>query len=254
MCLVNEVENDKIYSHLRESEEVYKLAKIAVVMPAHNEEHKILGVLKEIHPEIAKKTAVIDDGCNDRTGEVARGLGFLVIKHETNMGVGAAYKTGYNLFVNDGVDIIVTLHSDGQHDPNELSKLIQPILDDQADYVLGSRLKADEIHMTRVRTIGNKLLTWCIKKLTGYELSDSQTGYHAIKTAALKRLNFNKWSNGFPCETDALIEASRKGLRVLEVPVRCIYSDRSHVSAISDGPKILWAAVKGRLKWILKCA
>jgi len=241
------VENTKIYSRLLEREEVYTLLKIAVVIPAHNEEHKILGVLKEIPLEIAKKTVIIDDGSNDRTGEVAIGLGFSVIKHDTNMGVGAAYKTGYNLFVNDGVDIIVTLHSDGQHDPNELPKLIQPILDDQADYVLGSRLKANKIHMTRVRTIGNKLLTWCIKKLTGYELSDSQTGYHAIKTTSLKRLNFNKWSNGFPCETDALVEASRKGLRVLEVPVRCIYSDRSHVSAVKDGPKILWAAVKGRL-------
>jgi glycosyltransferase involved in cell wall biosynthesis len=249
---VKKVENAKKYSRLPESEEMYKLAKIAVVMPAHNEEHKIVGVLKDIPPEIAKKTAVIDDGGSDRTGKIAKDLGFLVMRHETNMGVGAAYKTGYNLFVNDGVDVIVTLHSDGQHDPNEISKLIQPILDDQADYVLGSRLKADEINMTRVRTIGNKLLTWCIKKLTGYELSDSQTGYHAIKTAALKKLNYGNWSNGFPCETDALVEASRKGLRVLEVPVRCIYSDRSHVSAISDGPKILWAAIKGRLKWSLK--
>jgi glycosyltransferase involved in cell wall biosynthesis len=228
------------------------MSKIAIVMPAHNEEYKIRSVLEGIHPEIARKTVVIDDGGSDRTGEVAKDLGFVVIRHKTNMGVGAAYKTGYKLFVNDGVDIIVTLHSDGQHDPSELPKLIQPILDDQADYVLGSRLKADEIHMSRVRTIGNKLLTWCIEKLTGYELSDSQTGYHAITTAALRKLNFEKWSNGFPCETDALVEAASKGLRVLEVPVRCIYSDRSHVSAFSDGPKILWAAVKGRLKFMFK--
>ena len=228
--------------------------KVAVVIPAHNEEHKIRDVLEEIPPEIVKNVIVIDDGGDDRTGEVARSLGFFVVRHDTNMGVGAAYKTGYKICVNDGVDIIVTLHSDGQHDPNEIHKLILPILDDEADYVLGSRLKADEINMTHVRTIGNKLLTWCIKKLTGYELSDSQTGYHAIKSTALKRLNFDSWSNGFPIETDALVEASRKGLRVLEVPVKCIYSDRSHVSAIKDGPKILWAAIKGRLKWSLKRA
>ena len=245
---MNTFENYKMDSSLRESEEIYKLIKIAVVMPAHNEEHNIRSVLEEIPLEIAKKTLVIDDGCTDGTAGVARKLGFLVVKHDTNMGVGAAYKTGYRMFVNDGVDIIVTLHSDGQHDPNELPKLVQPILDDQADYVLGSRLKANKIHMTRVRTIGNKLLTWCIKKLTGYELSDSQTGYHAITREALQRLDFNNWSNGFPCETEALVEASIKGLRVLEVPVKCIYSDRSHVKAYSDGPKILWAAIKWRLK------
>ena len=250
--MVKKVENYKMYSRLRESEEAYKLVKIAVVMPAHNEEHKIRAVLEEIPLEIAKKTVVIDDGCNDGTGEVARKLGFLVVKHDTNMGVGAAYKTGYKMFVNDGVDIIVTLHSDGQHDPHEIHKLIQPIIDDEADYVLGSRLKANKINMTRVRTLGNKLLTLCIEKLTGYELSDSQTGYHAITTTSLKRLDFNKWSNGFPCETDALVEASSKGLRVLEVPVKCIYSDRSHVRAYTTGPAILWAAIKGHLKWTLK--
>ena len=116
---------------------------------------------------------------------------------------------------------------------------------------MGSRLKADEIHMTFIRNFGNKLLTWCIKVITGYELSDSQTGYHAITREALMKLDFNKWSNGFPCETDALVEASIKGLRVVEVPVKCIPSDRSHVRAYNDGPKILWAAIKGWLKWNL---
>ena len=226
--------------------------KVAVVMPAHNEEHKICAVLEKIPPEIVEKTIVIDDGGDDRTGEVAKDMGFLVVRHDINRGVGAAYKTGYNLCLNDGVDIIVTLHSDGQHDPKEIPKLIQPILDDQADYVLGSRLKDDEIRMTWIRSTGNKLLTWCIKKLSGYDITDSQTGYHAITSTALKKLDFEKWSDGFPCETDAIVEASKKSLRVLEVPVRCIASDRSHVRAYSDGPKILWAAVKGRLKWSLK--
>jgi len=228
------------------------LAKVSVVIPAHNEQHKISSVLEKIPPEMVKTTIVIDDGGNDKTGEVAKDLGFLVVRHDTNMGVGAAYKTGYNLCLDDGSDIIVTLHSDGQHDPEELPKLIQPILDGEADYVLGSRLKDDKIEMTWIRSSGNKFLTWCIKKLTGYDISDSQTGYHAITSVALKMLDFEKWSNGFPCETDAIVEASRKGLRVIEVPVKCIYSDRSHVKAYSDGPKILWAAVKGRLAFGLK--
>jgi glycosyltransferase involved in cell wall biosynthesis len=241
--------------YIRESfriPERWTMAKVAVVMPAHNEEQKISAVLEKIPAEIVDRTIVIDDGGDDRTGEVAKDLGFQVVRHDINMGVGAAYKTGYKLCLNDGIDIIVTLHSDGQHDPKEIPKLIQPILDDQADYVLGSRLKDDEIRMTWIRSTGNKFLTWCIKKLSGYDISDSQTGYHAITSSALKKLDFEKWSNGFPCETDAIVEASRKGLRVMEVPVRCIYSDRSHVRAYSDGPKILWAAVKGRLKWSLK--
>jgi glycosyltransferase involved in cell wall biosynthesis len=230
------------------------LVNIGVVMPAHNEEQKIGDVLEKIPREIVNKVIVIDDGSSDRTSEVARKLGFFVVRHDLNRGVGATYKTGYKMCVNDGVDIIVTLHSDGQHDPKEIPKLICPILDGQADYVLGSRLKADKIKMTRVRIIGNKLLTWFIKLMTGYEISDSQTGYHAIKIESLKNLSFESWSDGFPVETDALVEASRKGLRVIEVPVQCIYNNRSHVRPIRDGLKILWAAVKGRLKFILKHA
>jgi glycosyltransferase involved in cell wall biosynthesis len=228
------------------------LAKVAVVIPAHNEEHKISDVLKKIPPEIVKTTIVIDDGGNDKTGEVAKELGFQVVRHDNNMGVGAAYKTGYNLCLNEEADIIVTLHSDGQHDPKELFKLIEPIFNDQADYVLGSRLKNDKINMTWIRSTGNKFLTWCINKLTRYDISDSQTGYHAITSVALKRLDFDRWSNGFSCETEAIVEASSKGLRVIEVPIKCIYSNRSHVRAYSDGPKILWAAIKGRLKFGLK--
>lgn len=227
------------------------MIKIAIVMPAHNEENKIGDVLKEIPREIVNEVIVIDDGSSDMTGEIARKFGFCVVEHYTNMGVGAAYKTGYKMCINDGMDIIVTVHSDGQHDPNELPRLIQPILDDQADYVLGSRLKADKLEMSRVRIFGNKLLTWFIKLMTGYEISDSQTGYHAIKTESLKMLDFERWSNGFAVETDALVEASMKGLRVLEVPVKCIYSNRSHIRPIRDGLKILWAALGGRLKRLL---
>ena len=228
-----------------------KIPKIEIVMPAHNEEKKIGKVLENIPWDIVHKVIVVDDCSEDNTSEIARQHGAHVVRHEKNRGVGAAYKTGYEIALADGADIIVSLHSDGQHDPLEIQKLVDPLVNDGADYVLGSRLKANEIHMSNTRLLGNRLLTWFIKLMTGYDLTDSQTGYHAISRRALEGLSYSDWSDGFAVETDTLAQASAKRLRVKEVPVKCIYSERSHVRAGRDGPKIAWAALKGRIKRLL---
>jgi len=220
-------------------------------MPAHNEEKKIGNVLEKIPWDIVDKVIVVDDCSDDNTSEVARQHGAHVVRHEKNRGVGAAYKTGYEIALADGADIVVCLHSDGQHDPLEIRRLVDPIVNDGVDYVLGSRLKSGDIQMSKTRLLGNRMLTWFIKLMTGYELTDSQTGYHAVTREALEGLAYLDWSDGFPVETDALAEASAKGLRVHEVPVKCIYSDRSHVKAGRDGVKIAWAALKGRVKSLL---
>jgi len=232
----------------REKEALGNSQNVYVVMPAHNEETKIAKVIEDMPWDIVKKLIVIDDNSDDATAKVAQSLGAHVIRHETNKGVGAAYKTGYRLALGERADILVTVHSDGQHDPQELPSLIEPIVKGDADYVLGSRLKADTINMSNTRLFGNKVLTWFTGLVTGCTITDSQTGYHAITADALMKLDFENWSDGFPVEVDAICEASRKRLRIIEVPVKCIHNPRSHVKPVQDGAKILWSAIKGSLK------
>jgi glycosyltransferase involved in cell wall biosynthesis len=232
----------------RRKDNTWDSMNVYVVMPAHNEEKKIASVIESMPYDIVKKVIVVDDDSDDNTAEIAQGLGAHVIRHEEKKGVGAAYKTGYGQALKEGAGIIVTVHSDGQHDPREIPKLIQPIVSGEADYVLGSRLKADAIDMSRIRLFGNRALSWFVRVMTGCPTTDSQTGYHAITGEALMKLRYDRWSDGFPVEVDAIGEASRRGLRIMEVPVRCIYSDRSHVRATRDGAKILWSTFKASVR------
>ncbi len=153
-----------------------------IIIPAYNEELTIGSVVA-----LARKygdVLVVDDGSSDRTSEIAQNAGAIVVKHETNMGKGAALRTGFDYALANGYDAAVCLDADGQHNPGEIPKLLEPILKDEADMVIGSRfLDGAKKSIPLYRRLGLWILnTTTNASLNGnLKVTDSQSGFRAMK-------------------------------------------------------------------------
>jgi len=193
--------------------------KTLVILPAYNEELTIGSVVA-----LARKygdVLVVDDGSNDRTSEIAQEAGAIVIRHKKNMGKGAALRTGFEYALSKEYDIVVTLDADGQHNPDEIPFLLEPITRDEADLVIGSRyLNGNKKNIPVYRRIGLWVLNKSAKVASNVDV-DSQSGFRAMNRKALEKLDLN--SNGYSIETDMIVRASEKGIRLMEVPITVRY-------------------------------
>jgi hypothetical protein len=192
---------------------------VLVCIPAFEESESLPGVIAEIPAVVASLSThvlVIDDGSRDGTAEVARSLGAHVVRHPVNSGQGAALQTGYLVAERLGVDIVVTLDADGQHDPAQMARLVEPIVRDEADFVVGSRRMGEREGASRARDAGITLYTRLINLLGGTEVSDVANGYRAIRASRLVEIAFTEDQFHNP---ELLLGASRAGLRVVDVPV-----------------------------------
>lgn len=188
---------------------------ISLIIPAYNEAKRIGTVLSKI-PDFIDEIIVVDDGSKDNTSEVAKNWGAKVIRLKQNQGKGAAMKAGIN---KASGDIIVFMDADGQHNPKEIKKLIIPIINDEADFVIGSRLIKTQGKRPLIRKLSNFLSTFLIKLKLGIEVKDTQSGFRAIKREFLPDIE----SKRYEVETELLIKAVKKGARVKETPVERIY-------------------------------
>jgi hypothetical protein len=205
---------------------------IAVVIPAYNESeniHHVLGALPERVCDLPLHAIVIDDGSADRTTEAARAAGAAAIRLPMNRGQGAALRTGYRLALVTGAEIVVTMDADGQHQPSELSRLVGPIVADEADVVGGSRVLGEADPNHAARELGVKLFAQLLSLLTWSKVTDPACGYRAVRTEALRGLEFrqDQFHN-----SEFIVEASKKGLRSMEVPVTIT----QRISGVSKKP------------------
>lgn len=194
---------------------------VLVCIPAFNEAGSLPGVLAEVPPEVAglrTHVLVIDDGSRDRTAAVAAQLGAHVVSHPVNSGQGAALQTGYLVAERLGVDVVVTLDADGQHDPGQMARLVEPIIRDEADFVVGSRRmdEGESEGASKARDAGITVYTRLINLLGGTEVSDIANGYRAIRASRLAEIAFTEDQFHNP---ELLLGAARAGLRVVDVPV-----------------------------------
>ncbi|MCD6383229.1 MAG: glycosyltransferase family 2 protein [Thermoplasmata archaeon] len=198
--------------------------KIAVAIPARNEERTI-GSVVALSRRITPHIVVINDGSEDRTEEVAKAAGAFVINHEVNKGKGAAIQTAFSWAKAARVDILVLLDGDGQHDPREIPKLLEPILKGEAEITIGSRWVEEEglKEMPSHRKLGNKILTLVTQMAGSAGVKDTQSGFRAFRGDVLDKLYI--YSYGFEVESALLIQASQRGYRIVEVPVKCRYGD-----------------------------
>ncbi|MEX0754071.1 MAG: glycosyltransferase family 2 protein [Actinomycetota bacterium] len=193
--------------------------KIATVSPAFNEEENLGEVLRRIPRELEGYqviSIVVDDGSEDATVEVARAGGALVASNPIRRGGGLALRVGYDIAIELGADIVVTVDADGQHMPEELPVMIEPILAGRADYVNGSRLLGEFESESTIRHIGVHFFSWLTTILTGQRITDISSGYRAATTDLLRKLVLEQdqfWTS------EVLIEALRHRARIVEVPV-----------------------------------
>ena len=232
--------------------------RIAVVMPCYRVKAQILAVLCAIGEEVAT-IYVIDDACPDGTASlietVCKDPRVRVIRHQSNLGVGAAVMSGYRAALADTHDIVVKIDGDGQMDPADLPRLIHPIVIGQADYCKGNRFFDPEglSAMPWVRLIGNGLLSLLSKLSTGYwQLFDPNNGYTAIHAHVLAKLPLHKISQRYFFESDMLFRLGLMRAVVLDIPMPARYgNEHSHLHAFKVAPEFLGKHVRNGIKRVL---
>jgi hypothetical protein len=193
--------------------------RVAVVVPAYNEEDNIGQVLPRIPATVCGlETAVlvVDDGSRDRTGEIARGYGAAVARHATNLGGGAALRTGYRLMVDSGARIVVTLDADGQHRPEEMERLVGPVADGTVDVAHGSRVLGEAEPNHVAREMGIIFFNRLVSLITRTRVSDCSNGYRAVRATVLPLLVLRQEQFH---TSEFMIEAIKRGVPATEVAV-----------------------------------
>jgi glycosyltransferase involved in cell wall biosynthesis len=226
--------------------------RVAVVVPAHNEEGLIAATLQGI-PGFVDRIYVVDDASTDATAEHARAVDdprVEVITHERNRGVGAAIVTGYKRALAERIDATAVMAGDNQMDPDELEMLTTPVVRDELDYAKANRLFTGSAWtlIPRNRYIGNAILSLFTKVASGYwHIADSQAGYAVISLRVLQLLDLDRiyTSYGFP--NDMLVHLNVWSARVRDFPSRPIYGvgERSGIKIRRVVPRISWLLWKG---------
>jgi glycosyltransferase involved in cell wall biosynthesis len=212
-----------------------------VVIPAYNEERTIGDIIEDTLAvmdtlNMPYEIIVVDDGSTDETRSVAWNHKVKVISNEANFGKGYSMRKAFQQAQGN---IIITMDSDGEHLPKEIPDIINPLFNG-ADIAIGSRFLGNNIHATtRIHRIGNYLFNISIMLLTGKKVTDSQTGFRAMKKEVLQKLNLK--SNGFEIETEITIKSLLRGYFIQEKPItiRRRNYNISRIKLLSDGAKIL---------------
>ena len=226
--------------------------KIAVVMPAWNAARTLADTVGAIPEGLVDELILVDDKSSDNTVELARTLPVHLIWHPHNVGYGGNQKTCYLEALQRGADIVIMLHPDGQYEPQLLPRMAQPIIDGEADMVLGSRFAepgaARAGGMPLYKYVANRFLTTVENRVLGTHLTELHTGYRAYSRELLLTVPFLRNSLDFSFDSELIMQAVHFGFRITEVPARSRYfQDASSVSlraGIVYGTKTLWSALR----------
>jgi glycosyltransferase involved in cell wall biosynthesis len=198
--------------------------RVVVVIPAYNEERTIVEVIRGLKQHGFTTLIVIDDGSSDRTGELASHEGVIRLRHILNRGLGGALGTGIDAALRLGAEVIVTFDADGQHDPNDIMKLLEPIEVEEAEVVIGSRM-LDPQGMPYRRRMANWIANVVTYLLFGAWTTDSQSGLRAFSSRAAARMHII--TTGMEVSSEIIAETVKNRLQWKEVPVKAIYTDYS---------------------------
>lgn len=218
--------------------------RVTAVIPAYNEEANILDVVS-MASKYCDRIIVVDDCSKDKTAQIAEEAGAEVLVHSHNKGAGAATKAG--LWQARESDIIVTLDGDGQHKPEEIPRLLSPIINDKADIVIGSRfLKPFKVQ--KYRKFGIDVITWLYNIGHKQKITDGQSCFRAFSSYAAELIYIEEDDFGF--STEFLIKARLLRFRITEVPISCIYRNYEQDSTLNPlrhGLGVAWKTIKWRV-------
>lgn len=195
--------------------------KIVALVPAYNEEETVGDIVKKVQTHV-NTVIVINDGSTDKTEEVALRAGAEVVSHDVNKGVGAAIRTGIEKGLKRGADVLVSIDADGQFDPDDIPRLVEPVVSGEADFVTGSRFLLYEYkpEIPRVKKIGNTLFTKMVSAITKSHFTDTQCGFRALSREAALRINL---FGDFTYTQETFLDLVSKKMRIREVPVKVKY-------------------------------
>ena len=217
--------------------------KIIIGIPAYNEEKNIASIITKLM-NITDTIIVCNDGSSDLTSEIAEKMGALVINHKKNLGYGGAIRSIFLKAKELDGDILVTFDADGQHRIEDIENVTTPIIDQEAELVIGSRFLDDsEKEVPQYRKVGIKLITKITNASIKEKLTDSQSGFRAYSKKIVNELNPSELGMGI--STEILIKASSKNFKISEVPIKILYSgDTSTHNPISHGSSVILSTIK----------
>jgi len=213
--------------------------KVAILIVAYNAASTITKVLDRIPQRVkdmVEEIMIFDNASPDNTNLVAEdwkmkaGLEKLsIFRNQTNTGYGGNQKLGYEYAINKGYDIVVMVHADGQYAPEMLPEILEPLINEKADAVFGSRMltkgAARKGGIPLYKFVGNKVLTFFENLATGAHLSEWHSGYRAFTTSALKKVNFQKNTGDYHFDSEIIIQFVDRGLKIVELPIPTYYGD-----------------------------
>jgi dolichol-phosphate mannosyltransferase len=217
-----------------------KTGKVIAAMPAFNEEKFIAKTVLGCKPYV-DEVVVVNDGSSDATAMIATACGATVVYHEVNKGYGAAIRTCFETAKGMQARAMVIIDSDGQHDPEEINKVLEPVLAERADVSIGSRFLEGhkEENIPFYRTVGMKVLDIATNQGGGMKFSDTQSGFRAYSNLAVNKIKIG--NSGMSAGSEILLQVKDHGLKVEEVPISCRYDieDTSTHNPVVHGVKVL---------------
>lgn len=245
--------------------------KTLVVIPALNAERSIGAVVRDCKalqsgaqslggagqytgesagpPLLVHEVLVVDDGSGDRTAEIARESGAVVVSHPLNHGKGAALKTGFAYAVQNGFDAVITLDADGQHLPREIPKFLAARAEAGADLIIGGRAHLFGQMLPR-RRFANRFSAWSIAFASKTPVTDSQSGFRLYSAHLLRAVRLR--SDGFDMESEVIVYAGCRGFKVITIPIDLGFVDgqsTSHYKPLADSLRIAWTVARARWFW-----
>mgnify|MGYP006079885843 FL=1 len=217
--------------------------KIIIGIPAFNEEKNIASIITKLMG-ITDTIIVCNDGSSDLTSEIAEKMGAVVINHEKNLGYGGAIRSIFFKAKEMNGDVLVTFDADGQHRVEDIKTVIEPIINQEADLVIGSRfLDESEKEVPQYRKVGIKVITKITNISIKKQLTDSQSGFRAYSKQVINELNPSELGMGI--STEILIKASSKNFKILEVPIKIIYSGNTSThNPVTHGSSVIISTIK----------
>ena len=220
------------------------ILNITIGLPAYNEEKNIASIILKLKNKV-DTIIVCDDGSTDLTGKIAKELGVIVIEHEKNLGYGGSIQSIFLKAKEMNADILVTFDADGQHDIEDIQKVIDPILKKEADIVIGSRFIKENIKskVPGYRKIGIQAITKLTNISINENLTDSQSGFRAYNNKVINEIYPSE--QGMGISTEILIKAARKKLVISEVPIKISYEgDTSTHNPVSHGASVVFTTLR----------
>ena len=223
--------------------------RIVAGIPAYNEEQFIAEVVGKAR-KFADEVIVVDDGSIDNTAQVAEAAGASVIDHGVNKGYGESIKSCFEVIKLSTADVLVMLDGDGQHDPDDIPRLLAPIFRGEADVVIGSRFLIRKSSIPRYRRFGIHVITFLYNFGSKVKVSDAQSGFRAYSRKVLD--TFTITASGMGASVEVIIKIREKGFSIKEVPISCIYHPGSHsLNPVFHGLDVALTVVRLRLKGLL---